>query len=225
MKTKNYTFPCQYYVLDVPPGCRKPRPMLHTDEITVHVPVVTPDEAPVACVYSPDAPITAENMPALIDAPECAFRYFNGSFYRHWTLCQHWGPQEVTEADCLEHFLGSNVIAVPKESSDALAKFAADEAGLFFILDGDKPQVWAKVDEPCWAVQTEAKGKNPPKVTLEFTSLGKYSFPKFGANETNLAKRFVKILADRNHFSCEAELVKDHLVVLMPEVFRGNVME
>lgn len=132
---------------EIPPRCRKPRPVTYPATTTVRVPQVTADQAPVA--------FRVHNNPLTAPTP---YRHWGGNLYTKWRPSVRDEP--VTP--------GSTMFPAEQEAERyRLGPFIASEAAFaervrdlyedYLIVDGI---VWVISGEPRYVVQTFGTGHN-----------------------------------------------------------------
>ena len=143
--TFDITVTYKYTEMVVPPRCRNPRPQVSTDTMTVSVPCVTREQAPVV-LRVPDGNETAE------------LRGYNGDLYEPARTARSGGDYALTE----EVTPGSPAFPAQVTRSDRAAqpKVVKDVNEFYathLIIDG---YVWVKTEEPTYEITTFGMGHN-----------------------------------------------------------------
>lgn len=138
------------YVRDeIPPRCRKPRPVSHEATATYDVPQVSADDAPVA--FKVERAI-AEKVEQI--------RTHGGNLYARYLP---WAHQEEPSIPGSDHFPAEvdgdryhSFLSRP-ESAEEFEQNVQDHYGNFLIIDGE---VWVATSEPRYVVMTFGLGNN-----------------------------------------------------------------
>lgn len=164
---------------EIPPRCRKPRPVTHEASAQVDIPMVTSDDAPVAFrvhgvedhakeirtfkghLFSPYLPHYRQNEPTL-----------PGSIYF---------PQDVNTEH--EHTVRYN-LGYDIDSEKAFRDAAATYYRRFLIVDGI---VWTTTKEPCYEVATFGMGRNHGGTSLMVGTVSRGGYV-FRADEFEMAR-------------------------------------
>ena len=176
---------------EIPPKCRKPRPVTHETSAQVEVPMVTSDEAPVAFRVREIEDIVKE------------IRTFDGRLFAPYLP---WSRQEETSLPGSAHFpppvdteLHSlRYVTFDVDSDEAYYQKAKDYYQRFLIIDGI---VWEEVAEPGYHVSTLGLGgMNGSSVSLGVSTRKDYG-TLFRADEFEDALAWAKTLADERRDS------------------------
>jgi len=240
----------------IPPRCRKPRPGRFDSEVTVTLKEVKATEAPWAC-------IVYAHRRYYFEYPVNPIRFYDGHFYeramtdmrvdRSHMMTDSYGKHvywadyddnrpyqrrgmridEVIDKisrchdDYVEGISSPYFAGKSEEENASDIKWWADR---YLIVNGE---VWEKVGEPRYVVQTFGLGHNHGGTAWfctygynqniskdayfnanEFERMVEHYFDvALGRGDTEDAHRYAKDLADGNY---------DHIKVLMPEVFTCN---
>lgn len=149
MSITNTTFPVlvsgEYVVNEIPPRCRKPRDVAYDTTVTVEVPIISADDAPVAFRVTPKwgAPRTTKII-----------RLWNDNLYAlYMPYARQTDPtipgsvQFPAETQTMSHF----------EGKEAFDRGIRDKYASFVIIDGE---VWAMTSEPRYYTVTMGLGDN-----------------------------------------------------------------
>lgn len=229
----------------IPPRCRKPRPGLFDGEVTVKVKEVKATEAPWACIVYASRRYHDEY-------PVNPIRWHDGNFYQRamkdmWVNRDHvmvdsYGKHVIWadyDDDMCYQRRGMRVdelvrmirrMSEERYSEEENKHWIGWKADRYLIVNGE---VWEKVGEPRYLVQTFGLGHNHGGTAWfctygynqniskdayfnanEFERMVEHYFDvALGRGDTEDAHRYAKDIADGNY---------DHIKVLMPEVFTCN---
>lgn len=200
---------------EIPPRCRKPRPVTYETSAQVEVPMISSDDAPVAFrireiedhikeirpfdgrLFAPYLPHSRQEEPSL-----------PGSVHF---------PQDV---DTERHHL--RYTPNPIDSDEAFYDAAAEHYRQFLIIDGI---VWVEIGEPSYSVDTFGMGHNHGGTGLMVNAgaAGRHSGKTFRADEFEAAHAHaIETAANRGDTESVARFERDpeeyrRIEVLIPE--------
>lgn len=148
--TTTLTVTYTYESWEIPPRARKPRPVRREATITVDVPTVTADQAPVV-MRVPESAWSKD--PRMAELRGYAGRLFQPLTAEH--VFDHW-PLEAPSVAA-----GSHLFPLERRSDHGSRSQATAEAevraelGKFLVVDG---MVWLETDEPAYEISTTGMG-------------------------------------------------------------------
>lgn len=174
---------------EIPPRCRKPRPVTHETSAQAQIPSVTSDESPVAFRIRD------------LDDRTTEVRTHDGRLFAPYRT----GPDRTEPIlpgstkfpqDVDTTFNGLGYVGYPVDSEDAYRQAVQDQYRKFLIIDGI---VWVEAGEPSYSVSTFGMGGNHGGTGLMVNrdAMGRHSGATFRADEFEDAHAYAIEVANR----------------------------
>lgn len=209
----------EYRTETIPPRCRKPRVIDRNGSLTLNIPIIGTDEAPVVMKY--------KELHEVVE-----FRSFRKKLFVKMTAhdfnCQ-WTGKSTAEM-LIQRFSHQRIFGLIADE-EAAKKELRKKARDYFILDGE---VWERKGEPRYCIYTFGLGHNHAETSVSISTYFNSNIPKeryFSALEYDAAvEKAVKIAEargdtnsiDRIKRSEKIEVLDPRAVKVKPRLHKGG---
>lgn len=220
----------------IPPRCRKPRYREATEVCPIHIPVVTPNEAPIAFKHK-DHIVGVTPETGRFYSSTKVYRAFNGDLYTRipasdkYCGAQGWWKLSQLKTEIMERQLWDYAkewgVGNLHDVHECEAHFERMFAEYLIVDTGKEKQIWQKSGEPMYVIHTFGLGHNHGGTSYSITNhynsnIGKDRYfnalqAKEGMKE---ALRIAKGRGDTDYLKYIRNFTK--IQVLMPEMVKRN---